>query len=79
MIRYHLTIKIYNDFFEKKLDSRGKISSVWFDDYDLIMEKILHDLDRSEINKFKLNLFQRFKDELSYCRVSKFEGGVVRD
>ena len=73
MTRFHLTIKIFNDFFQWKLDTRWKINSVWFDDYDFLMEKILHDMDISDINKFRLNLFNRYRDDLWYCKVCKFE------
>ena len=79
MIRYHLTIRIFNDFFEKKLDSRWKISSVWFDDYDYIVEKIFHDMSVSEINEFKLKLFNAFRDQLDWCRVVKYDNWEIYD
>ena len=79
MIRFHLTIKIFNDFFQWKLDSRWKINSVWFDDYDLFMEKVLHDMDLKDINKFKLNLFNRYRENLSYCYVTRFINDWIED
>lgn len=72
MTRFHLTITIFNSFFEKKLDSRWKINSVWFADYDLFMEKIIGDMDLNDINKFKLNLFEIYKSDLSYVHVSQY-------
>lgn len=79
MIRYHLTIKIYNEFFTKKLDARWKIDSVWFEDYDLFFQKILDDLSYHDLNEFRLNLFNRYKEDIKYCRVSKFENWEVMD
>lgn len=72
MIRFHLTITIFNPFFEWYLDSRGKISSVWFYDYDLFFEKILWDMSINDINKFKLNLFNGYKQHLSCIKISQF-------
>lgn len=72
MIRYHLSITIFNPFFQWKLDTRGKINSVWFADYDLFFEKILSDMDLNEINKFKLALFETYKARLSYINVSQY-------
>lgn len=72
MTRYHLTITIFNPFFEWKLDVRWKINSVWFYDYSLFFEKILGDMSLNEINEFKLNLFEAFKQDLSLIRVSQF-------
>lgn len=72
MTRYHLTITIFNPFFEWKLDARWKINSVWFYDYSLFFEKILGDMSLNEINEFKLNLFEAFKQDLSLIRVSQF-------
>jgi len=72
MIRYHLTVKFYNEFFQWKLDTRWKINSVWFNDYDLVFQKILNDMDWSEINKFKLNLFNKYKDEIRYLQTTEY-------
>lgn len=72
MTRFHLSITIFNPFFEKKLDARWKINSVWFADYDLLFEKILGDMDLNDINKFKLHLFELYKQNLSYINVSQF-------
>jgi len=72
MIRYHLSITIFDPFFQWKLDTRWKINSVWFADYDLLFEKILADMDLNDINKFKLNLFETYKARLSYINVSQY-------
>lgn len=72
MPKYHLVITIFEPFFEKKLDTRWKINSVWFADYDLLFEKILSDMDLNDINKFKFNLFESFKSQLSYINVSQY-------
>lgn len=77
MIKYHLNITIFNPFFQRKLDSRWKINSVWFADYDLLFEKILADMDLNDINKFKLNLFEIFKARLSYISVSQYINGEI--
>lgn len=79
MIKYHLTITIFEPFFEKKLDTRWKINSVWFADYDLFFEKVLNDLDLSDINKFKLNLFETFKNRLSYICVSQYSDWEIKE
>ena len=79
MIKYHLTITIFNAFFEWKLTSRWKIDSVWFYDYDILMDKILHELSYSDINKFKLNLFECYKNDLSCIKISQFVNGDVID
>lgn len=77
MLRYHLTITIYSPFFEKKLNSRGKIDCVWFYDYDLFFWKVLEGMSYNEINKFKLNLFEWYKHQISYVNVSQFINGDV--
>lgn len=77
MIKYHLTITIFEPFFQKKLDTRWKINSVWFADYDIFFEKILNDMDLTDINKFKLNLFETFKNSLTYINVTQFLNGEV--
>ena len=77
MTRFHLTITIFNPFFEWKLNSRWKIDSVWFYDYDLFFEKVLQGMSYNEINKFKLNLFEWYKTQLSYVNVSQFVDGDV--
>lgn len=79
MIRSHLTITIFNAFFQWKLNARGKIDSVWFYDYDLFFEKVLQGMNYKEINKFKLNLFEWYKHELSYICVSHFINWDVLD
>jgi len=72
MIKFHLTITIFDPFFQKKLDARWKINSVWFADYDLFMEKIIQEMDLNDINKFKLALFETFKSDLTYIKVTQF-------
>lgn len=79
MIRYHLTITIFNPFFEWKMDARMKIESVWFYNYDLFFEKLLHDMDYNEINKFKLNLFNWYKQHLSCLKVSQYVDWEIKD
>lgn len=79
MINFHLTITIFNAFFEKKLDVRWKIDSVRFYNYDLLMWKILNELSYSELNKFRFNLFEWFKHELTCINVSQFVDGEVYD
>ena len=79
MIRYHLTITIFNAFFEWKLTARWKIDSVWFYDYDVLFWKVLSDMSYSEISKFKLNLFEWYKHQLSCLNVSQFINGDVID
>ena len=79
MPRFHLTITIYNEFFQWKLDARWKINSVWFEDYDYFFEKILSDLTIWEINKFKLNLFECCKDNLTRLKVSQIINGDCLD
>ena len=79
MTRFHLTITIFNPFFQEKLNSRGKIDSVWFSDYDLFFEKVLQGMSYNEINKFKLNLFERYKHTLSFICVSQYINGDVLD
>ena len=56
MTKFHLTITIFNPFFEEKLKARWKIDSVWFYDYSLFFDKVLQGMSYNEINKFKLNL-----------------------
>lgn len=70
MKRYHLTINIYNNFFEWKLDNKGKINSIWFYDYDLFFEKVLQGLDYSDLNKFRLNLFNMYKSSILCVKTS---------
>lgn len=72
MTRFHLTITIYNPFFQWKLDSRWKINSVWFYDYDYFFEKLLNDMSLNDINKFKLNLFNSYKQHLSCVKVCQY-------
>ena len=79
MIRYHLTITIFNAFFEWKLNSRWKIDSVWFYDYDIFFEKVLQGMDYNEINKFKLNLFEWYKHKLSCLKVCQYINGNILD
>lgn len=79
MIRYHLTISIFNPFFQWKLDSRWKINSVWFYDYDYFFEKILNEMSLNEINKFKLNLFNSYRQNLSCIKVCQFINWEVLD
>ena len=79
MTRFHLTITIFNAFFEWKLNARWKIDSVWFYDYDLFFEKILQGLSYNEINKLKFNLFEWYKTQLEYINVSQFVNGTVYD
>lgn len=79
MIRYHLKVTIFNPFFQDKLKARWKIDSVWFYDYDILFSKILQDMDYSDINKFKLNIFEHFKHDLSCVRVSQFVDGEIFD
>ena len=71
MIRHHLTVTIFNPFFQWYLDTRWKINSVWFYDYDLFFEKVLNEMNLNEINKFKLNIFQWYKQHLSCIKVSQ--------
>lgn len=73
MIREHLTITIFNPFFEWKLDSRWKINSVRFYDYDIFCEKIINDMWLNDLNKFKLNLFEMYKPNLSCLKVSQYQ------
>lgn len=77
MIKYHLTITIFNAFFEWKLNARWKIDSVRFYDYDLFFDKVLQGMNYHEINKFKLNLFEWYKHQLSCIKVSQFINGDV--
>ena len=84
MIRYHLTITIFNPFFQVdwkvwKLNARGKINSVWFYDYDLFFEKLLNDMNLDQINKFKLNLFEWYKQNLSCVKVCQFVDWNILD
>lgn len=79
MIRYHLTITVYNAFFEWKLNARWKIDSVRFYDYDLFFEKVLQGMTYNDINKFKLNLFEWYKSQLSHVCVSQFVNGNIID
>lgn len=79
MIRFHLKITIFNPFFEWKLNARGKINSVWFYDYDLFFEKVLQGMSIGDINRFKLNLFEWYKSQLSCIKVSQFVNGDVKD
>lgn len=79
MTRFHLTITIFNPFFTWKLKARWKIDSVWFYDYSILFDKILQNLSYNEINKFKLNIFETFKHQLSCIRVSQFIDWVVYD
>lgn len=79
MIKYHLTITIFEPFFQNKLDTRWKINSVYFVDYDLFFEKIIQDLDLSDLNKFKLNLFETYKNTLSYLKVTQYLDWEVLD
>lgn len=75
MTRYHCIITIFHPFFEWKLKARWKIDSVWFNDYDLFFEKVLQGMDWSDINKFKLNLFEWYKHHLSCVNVSQIING----
>jgi hypothetical protein len=77
MIRYHLTITIFNPFFQWKLNSRWKIDSVRFADYDVLFWKILSCLTYSEIQKLRFNLFEWYKYQLSCLNVSQFINGDV--
>ena len=79
MTRFHLTITIFNPFFQWKLNARWKIDSVWFADYSLFFDKVLQGMDYNEINKFKLNLFEWYKHNLSCIRVSQFVNDTVTD
>lgn len=79
MTRFHLTIIIFNPFFEEKLSWRWKIDSVWFYDYSLFFDKVLQGMSYSDINKFKLNLFEWYKHNLSCIRVSQFINDTVKD
>lgn len=79
MIRYHLTITIFNAFFTDRLNVRWKIDSVWFYDYDLFFEKVLQGMSYNEINKFKLNLFEWYKHQLSCIKVCQYINGDVID
>lgn len=79
MTRYHLTITIFNAFFQWKLNSRGKIDSVWFYDYSLFFDKLLQGMNYNEINKFKLNLFEWYKHSLSCIKVCQYVNGEVLD
>jgi len=83
MTRFHLIITIFNPFFETekswKMSTREKINSVWFYDYDLFFDKVLQGMDYNDINKFKLNLFEWYKYNLSCVRVSQFNNGIVTD
>lgn len=79
MTRFHLTITIFNAFFENKLNARWKIDSVWFYDYSLFFDKVLQGMTYNEINKFKLNLFEWYKHNLSCIRVSQFINDSVFD
>lgn len=72
MTRFHLTITIFNPFFSWKLNARWKIDSVWFYDYSILFNKILQGMSYKEINKFRLNLFEWYKHNLSCVRVSQF-------
>ena len=72
MVRFHLTITIFNPFFEKKLNARWKIDSVWFYDYSWFFDKLLQGLSYEEINKLRLNLFEWYKYQLSCVNVSQF-------
>ena len=72
MIRYHLTITIFEPFFQKKLNARWKINSVWFADYDLFMEKVINEMDLDDLNKFKLNLFETYKNTISFVKVTQY-------
>lgn len=79
MIRYHLTITIFNAFFTDKLNARWKIDSVWFYDYDIFFDKVLQGMNYHDINKFRLNLFEWYKHHLSCVKVSQFINGEVID
>lgn len=79
MTRFHCTINIFNPFFQWRLNNQWRINSVWFYDYDSFFEKFLSDLDWGQILKFKLNLFNWYKSQLSYVRVSEFINGDVLD
>ena len=77
MTRYHLTITIFNPFFQKKLTARWKIDSVWFYDYSWFFDKVLQGLSYQEINRMRLNLFEWYKHQLSCVSVSQFINGDV--
>lgn len=79
MTRFHCVITIFHPFFEKKLDARWKFDSVWFNEYSLFFEKIIQDMNWTEINKFKLNLFNWYKHHLSCVKVSQIINGSVVD
>ena len=79
MTRFHLTLTIFNAFFEWKLNARWKIDSVWFADYDLFFDKVLQGMSYNEINKFRLNLFEWYKHQLSCIKVCQFVNGDVID
>ena len=79
MTRFHCTITIFHSFFEWKLKARWKIDSVWFYDYDLFFEKVLQGMSWNDINKFKLNLFEWYKHQLTCINVSQIINGSVYD
>ena len=84
MIKFHLKITIFNPFFEVKqsnwrITARDKIDSVWFYDYDLFFQKVLEGMTYSDINKFKLNLFNWYKTQLSCIRVCQFINWTVTE
>lgn len=82
MIRFHLTVTIYNSFFQVKssnwkMTSRDKINSVWFYDYDYFFEKLINEMDLNDINKFKLNIFNCFKQYLSCLKTTQIVNGSI--
>ena len=59
MTRFHLTITIFNPFFEEKIKcSLKKLIVFGFMIVLYFFDKVLQGMSYSDINKFKLNLFE---------------------
>lgn len=60
----------------KNLKSRDKLEWVWFYDYSKLIGDMLSEMDYSQIQKLRLEIFKLYKHYINYTSFSRIENAV---
>ena len=80
MLNIHLKIKafkyeIYKDVYS--ISARDKINSVQIYETDFIMDRVLNEMDLSEIGKFLLNMFNLYQSQFRVVYSTEYYNGNI--
>lgn len=60
----------------KSLNSRDKLDWVWFYDYSRLIWEMLSEMEYSQIQKLRLEIFKKYKHYINYTSFARIENGI---